>query len=325
MVRFAPASPARGLNGTGDRVEVHGMERRGVRIVDTFAEAFDMRAARVVITARSQAWALTAARAMTGFATSVIGCKVEAGIEADLAPDETPDGRPGLSVPLFAFDAEGLGKRLVERVGQTILTCPTTACFDGLPEAEERVVVGGVLRHFGDGYQSSKMLEGKRYWRIPVMEGEFLVQESFGVQKGIGGGNFLILARDPDAALAAAEAAVEAMRRVRGVVLPFPGGVVRSGSKVGAKRYKKMIASTNDAYCPTLRGRKGVKSVLPAEVNSVLEIVVNGFDRAAIESALRAGIEAACRPGVVEISAGNYGGKLGKHHVRLHALFDAVP
>lgn len=300
------------------------MERRGVRIADTFAEAFDMRAARVVITARSPAWALTAARAMTGFATSVIGCKVEAGIEAELAPGETPDGRPGVSVPMFSFDADGLGKRLVERVGQTVLTCPTTACFDGLPQAGERVVVGGLLRHFGDRYQSSKLLDGHRYWRIPVMDGEFLVQETFGVQKAIGGGNFLILAEHEDAALAAAEAAVDAMRRVRRVVLPFPGGVVRSGSKVGSKRYKHMIASTNDAYCPTLRGRKGVKSALPEDVNSVLEIVVNGLDRAAIEEALRVGIEAACRPGVVEISAGNYGGKLGKHHFRLHALLEAA-
>ena len=301
------------------------MDRHGVRIGDTFAEAFDMRAARVVITARSTEWGLTAARAMTGFATSVIGCKVEAGIEATAAPEETPDGRPGVSVLLFAFDAEGLGKRLVERVGQTVLTCATTACFDGLPDATERVVVGGVLRHFGDRYQSSKLLEGKRYWRIPVMEGEFLVQETFGVRKAIGGGNFLILAEDEEAALQAAEAAVESMRKVRGVVLPFPGGIVRSGSKVGAKRYKNMIASTNDAFCPTLRARKGVKSALPEGVNSVLEIVVNGLERAAIERALRAGIEAACRPGVVEISAGNYGGKLGKHHFPLHALLEAAP
>jgi formylmethanofuran--tetrahydromethanopterin N-formyltransferase len=295
-------------------------ERRGVRIIDTFAEAFDMHAARVWITAHSPAWARTAAQSMTGFATSVIGCKVEAGIEADLLPQETPDGRPGASVLLFAFDADGLGKRLLERVGQTVLTCPTTACFDGLRGGSERVNVGGLLRHFGDRYQSSKRLDGHRYWRIPVMEGEFLVEETFGVQKAIGGGNFLILAEDPDAALAAAEAAVAVMRTVRGVVLPFPGGIVRSGSKVGAKHYKKMIASTNDAYCPTLRGRSGVTSELPEGVNSVLEIVANGLDRAALETALRVGIDAACRPGVVEITAGNYGGKLGKHHFRLHAL-----
>ena len=303
-----------------ERVERVEIVRRGVKIVDTFAEAFGMRAARVLITARSSAWARTAAQSMTGFATSVIGCKVEAGIEAELLPQETPDGRPGVSVLVFAFDAEGLGSRLVDRVGQTVLTCPTTACFDGLPEAPDRVVVGGPLRHFGDKYQSSKFLDGQRYWRIPVMEGEFLVQEKFGVQRAIGGGNFLILATDQDAALAAAEAAVDAMRKVRGVVLPFPGGVVRAGSKVGAKSYKKMIASTNDAYCPTLRGRSGVTSELPDGVNSVLEIVVDGLDRPAIENALRAGIEAACRPGVVEITAGNYGGKLGKHHFHLHEL-----
>jgi formylmethanofuran--tetrahydromethanopterin N-formyltransferase len=180
--------------------------------------------------------------------------------------------------------------------------------------------VGGFLRHFGDRYQSSKFVDGQRYWRIPVMDGEFLVQEAFGVQKGIGGGNFLILAEDQHAALGAAEAAVEAMRKVHGVILPFPGGIVRSGSKVGAKHYKKLAASTNDAFCPTLRGRSGVASALPEGVNAVLEIVVDGLDRAAIEKAMREGIEAACRPGVVAITAGNYEGKLGKHHFHLHAL-----
>ena len=295
-------------------------ERNGVRIVDTFAEAFDMRAARVIITAATPAWARTAAQSMAGFATSVIGCKVEAGIEAELPPGETSDGRPGVSVLLFAVNAEGLASRLVDRVGQTVLTCPTTACFDGLPEASERVTVGGVLRHFGDRLQSSKFLDGRRFWRIPVMDGEFLVEEAFGVQDAIGGGNFLILGSDPGAVLAAAEAAVEAMRKVHGAILPFPGGIVRSGSKVGAKRYKNMVASTNEAYCPTVRGRVGVASALPDGVNSVLEIVVDGLDRPAIERALGVGIDAACRPGVIEISAGNYGGRLGKHHFGLHEL-----
>jgi formylmethanofuran--tetrahydromethanopterin N-formyltransferase len=295
-------------------------ERNGIEIVDTFAEAFDMRAARVIITAASESWARTAAQAMTGFATSVIGCKVEAGIETALSPEETPDGRPGVSVLMFAFNADGLGSRLVDRVGQTVLTCATTACFDGLRESSDRAVVGGLLRHFGDKFQSSKYLDGRRYWRIPVMEGEFLIEESFGMQKAIGGGNLLILGKDQLSALAAAEAAVEAMRRVRGVILPFPGGIVRAGSKVGAKRYKSMIASTNDAYCPTLRGRIGVESALPEAVNSVLEIVIDGLDRTAVHEAMRVGLDAACRPGVVQISAGNYGGKLGKHHFKLHDL-----
>jgi formylmethanofuran--tetrahydromethanopterin N-formyltransferase len=297
-------------------------ELRGVEIVDTFAEAFDMHASRVIITAVSESWARTAATSMTGFATSVIGCKVEAGIEVMLPAAETPDGRPGVSVLVFAFNAEGLATRLVERVGQTVLTCPTTACFDGLPDGADRVQVGSVLRHFGDKLQSSKFLEGRRYWRIPVMEGEFLVQDAFGSQGAIGGGNLLILAKDQPAALAAAEAAAAAMREVRGVILPFPGGIVRAGSKVGAKRYKSMIASTNEAYCPTVRGRIGVASELPKSVNSVLEIVIDGVDRAAIEQAMRVGLDAACKPGVVQISAGNYGGKLGKHLFKLHELLD---
>jgi formylmethanofuran--tetrahydromethanopterin N-formyltransferase len=297
----------------------------GVAVRDTFAEAFGMRATRLLVTARSAEWARTAALSLTGFATSVIGCKVEAGVERELPPGETPDGRPGVSVLLFAFDAEGLGKRVVERVGQAVLTCATAACFDGLPEAVDRIPLGRALRHFGDRYQSSKVIDGRRYWRVPVMEGEFLVEESAGVRKAVGGGNFLILAADADAALRAAEAAVLAMRALREVILPFPGGVVRSGSKVGARRYKGMIASTNDAYCPTLRGRIGVASELGEGVNSVLEIVVNGLTPEAVSQALGLGIRAACLPGVIEISAGNYGGKLGKHHFHLHALLGAGP
>lgn len=294
------------------------MEIRGVRIDDTFAEAFTMRAARIVITARDARWAHAAARALTGFATSVIACKCEAAVERELAAAETPDGRPGVSVLLFTMDVEGMGKRLIERIGQTVLTCPTTACFDGLPAAAERVPVGRALRTFGDGFQASKVIGGERHWRIPVMEGEFLVQESFGVQKGIGGGNFIILARSADAALAAAEAAVEAMAGMAGVILPFPGGVARSGSKVGSRRYPGTPATTNDAFCPTLRAV--TETALPEEVNAVLEIVLDGLDAAAIGSATRAGILAACRDGVHGITAGNYGGKLGPHHFHLRRL-----
>jgi formylmethanofuran--tetrahydromethanopterin N-formyltransferase len=291
----------------------------GVAIEDTFAEAFGMQATRLVITADSARWARIAAETATGFATSVIACGVEAGIEGELAPEETPDGRPGIVILLFAFNAEALIKAVRDRVGQCVLTCPGTACYSGM-DGEDRVPLGRALHYFGDGHEAAKRLDGRRYWRIPVMDGEFLCEDTVGQAKAIGGGNFLILAADQHAALAAAEAAVDVMRRVRGVVLPFPGGIVRAGSKVGAKRYKKMVASTNDAYCPTLRGRVGVTSELPEGVNSVLEIVVDGLDRPAIENALRVGIEAACRPGVIEISAGNYGGKLGKHHFGLHAL-----
>ncbi len=294
------------------------MHIRGVFIEETFAEAFTMRVARLLVTGRSMRWAREAALKLTGFATSVIGCKVEAGIERELTEADSPDGRPGLSLLVMTMGKDDMGKRLIERVGQTVLTCPTTACYDGLPEAPDRVGVGSALRFFGDGFQSSKIIAGERFWRIPVMEGEFLVQEKFGMVKGVGGGNFLILARTADAALASAEAAVDAMAGHPGIILPFPGGVVRSGSKVGSRRIKSMIASTNDAFCPTLRAV--TTSALPEMVNSVLEIVVNGTDADAIAGGMRLGIDAACREGVVAISAGNYGGKLGPHHFHLRTI-----
>jgi formylmethanofuran--tetrahydromethanopterin N-formyltransferase len=294
------------------------MNIRGVLIEETFAEAFTMRVARLIVTGRNMRWAREAALKLTGFATSVIGCKCEAGIERELADAETPDGRPGISILFMVMSKDDMGKRLIERVGQTVLTCPTTACYDGLPAAPDRVGVGSALRFFGDGFQASKLIAGERFWRIPVMEGEFLVQEKFGMVKGVGGGNFLILARSADAALAAAEAAADAIADHPGVILPFPGGVVRSGSKVGSRRIKSMIASTNDAYCPTLRAV--TTSALPDTVNSVLELVINGTDADAIASAMRVGIDAACRDGVVSISAGNYGGKLGPHHFHLRKI-----
>jgi formylmethanofuran--tetrahydromethanopterin N-formyltransferase len=297
------------------------MNIRGVFIEDTFAEAFTMRVARIIITARSERWARAAALKLTGFATSVIGCKCEAGIERELGAGDTPDGRPGISILFMTMGKDDMGKRLIERIGQTVLTCPTTACYDGLPGVPDRVGVGSALKFFGDGFQASKMIGGERFWRIPVMEGEFLVQEKFGMQKGVGGGNFLILARSADAALAAAEAAADVMASRTGVILPFPGGVVRSGSKVGSRRIKSMIASTNDAFCPTLRAV--TTSALPDGVNSVLEIVINGTDAEVIAGAMRVGIDAACQEGVVSITAGNYGGKLGPHHFYLRKIMSA--
>lgn len=297
------------------------MHIHNTEIIDTFAEAFKMWASRVIITAETRQWALNAAQSMTGFATSIIGCKCEAGIEAELSPAETLDGRPGVSVLFFTVKADDMGKRLLERVGQCVLTCPTTACFDGL-DVPEKVVVGGQLRFFGDGYQISKVLNGRRFWRIPVMEGEFLVDERFSVQPAIGGGNILILGRNVAATLRATEAAVAAMRTVRGVILPFPGGVVRSGSKTRS-RYKSLFASTNDAYCPTLRGI-APETHVPPEAGSVLEIVIDGLDLPAVQEATRRGIIAAAESGdAIQISAGNYGGTLGQYQIKLHEVLNS--
>jgi formylmethanofuran--tetrahydromethanopterin N-formyltransferase len=289
-----------------------------IPIDDTFAEAFPMTAARLIVTAETPGWALTAGQVVTGYASSVIGCDVEAGIERALNDEETVDGRPGVSVLMFGFSRDALQKAVVSRVGQCILTCPTTACYNGLPIIKGKTLkIGGNLRFFGDGYQFSKKLEGRRYWRLPVMDGEFVCEDVFGTIKGVGGGNFLILAASQAEGLAAAETAVAAIRQIPGVILPFPGGVVRSGSKIGS-RYKKLKASTNDAYCPTLRGL--VKSALPDGVNAVYEIVIDGVDQNAVEEATRVGVRAACIPGVLRITAGNYGGNLGPVHLYLHKL-----
>lgn len=287
-------------------------------IEDTFAEAFAMWGARVLITADTAQWARAAAVSMTGFATSVIGCKCEAGIERELAAEETPDRRPGIAVLLFAMDAGGVGKRLLERVGQCVMTCPGTACYDGLAAAPEAVKVGAQLRFFGDGYQAAKQVDGRRLWRIPVMDGEFVVDERFGVQPAVGGGNLLILGTDARLTANAARAAVKAMRAVPGVILPFPDGVVRSGSKVGS-RYKSLPASTNDAWCPTLRSVTD-RTCVPEGVNCVLEIVIDGLTLEAVEEAMRRGMRAAARRGIRRLSAGNYGGNLGQYRIDLRRL-----
>jgi formylmethanofuran--tetrahydromethanopterin N-formyltransferase len=290
----------------------------GVPLEDTFAEAFPMTAARLIVTAATETWARIAAQEATGYAASVIGCDAEAGVERELSAEETPDGRPGVSLLLFAFSRDALQKAAVNRVGQCVLTCATTACYNGLPVVKEKAIrVGGNLRFFGDGWQFSKKLEGRRFWRVPVMDGEFTCEDFFGTIKGVAGGNFLIVGADQTAALRAAEAAVVAIRRIAGIILPFPGGIVRSGSKVGS-RYKKLRASTNDAYCPTLRGV--VKTALPEGANAVYEIVIDGVDLASVEEATRVGVRAACIDGVLGITAGNYGGKLGPFHLHLHKL-----
>jgi len=310
-------------------------------ILDTFAEAFGMRYARLIVTAADAHWLEAALRSLSGYATSVIACDAEVGVERYLSPEDTPDGRPGASVLLFAFSpedtpdgrpgasvllfafsTEGLAKAVPNRVGQCVMTCPTTACYDGLStnestEETEKVPLGKNLRFFGDGFQKSKKQDERRYWRIPVMDGEFLVEESAGVAKGIAGGNIILQAVSQSVALAAALRASEAVSEAPGVITPFPGGVVRSGSKVGS-RYKQLVASTNDALCATQRSR--VESELVEGVNCCYEIVIDGIDEDAVGQAMRTAIETAAGEGVLAIGAGNYGGKLGKFNFCLHEV-----
>ena len=296
------------------------LQLHGVEIIDTFAEAFPIKAARLIITADSLKWAVTGATVLCGNATSVIACDVEAAIERTLTAEETPDLRPGVSVLVFGFGTEALGKALQGRVGQCILTCPTTACYNGILDCpkEKQIRIGGGIRYFGDGFQVAKKYDHRRFWRIPTMDGEFVCEDYFGTVTGVAGGNLLICGTDSSSALLAAEAAVEAIGKGTDVALPFPGGIVRSGSKVGS-RYPKLKASTNDAYCPTLRGV--TKTELPKGCQAVYEIVIDGLSFEAVQSAMKRGLHAAAASkNILRITAGNYGGKLGKHHFHLKDL-----
>jgi formylmethanofuran--tetrahydromethanopterin N-formyltransferase len=296
------------------------LQINGVTIADTFAEAFPMIATRLVITAESMEWARTAAAEMCGYASSVIACDCEAGVDTELPLDKTPDGRPGIRVAVFAFNRKSLEKAMAGRVGQCVLTCPTTACFNAqqITDRDHSISVGGQLRFFGDGHQISKKLADRRFWRIPVMDGEFVCEDRFGTTQGIGGGNLLICGATQKNTLLAASKAAAAMHQVDGIALPFPGGIVRSGSKVGS-RYRRLKASTNDAWCPTLRQQTVTE--LPDDVNAVYEIVIDGLDFECVQTAMRVGLHAACDvPGILLISAGNYGGELGKHHFHLRDL-----
>ncbi|MFQ6073597.1 MAG: formylmethanofuran--tetrahydromethanopterin N-formyltransferase [Candidatus Bathyarchaeia archaeon] len=282
-----------------------------LKIADTFAEMFSMWAGRVLITADTEAWALTAARTATGFASSIIMSPAEAGIEGTLPPDKTPDRRPGALIQIYHRSRRDLKTQMILRIGQCVMTCPTTAAFDALPKAKRRLKVGRSLRLFGDGFQKRDEMYGRKVWRIPVMEGEFIVENRFGAMRAVAGGNFLIMAENRKVGLQAAEEAVNAInKRSKYVVLPFPGGVCRAGSKAGSMKYK-LKASTFHFYCPRLKTLVP-DSRVPENVNTIYEIVINGLDIDAVKNGMAEGIKAAVKlPGVLKISAGNYGGKLG--------------
>tara|TARA_R110002073_G_scaffold56905_28_gene144894 strand:+ start:16310 stop:17236 length:927 start_codon:yes stop_codon:yes gene_type:complete len=299
------------------------IQLNGIRINATFAEAFDMKATRLIVTADDRQWATDAAAAMTGFGTSVIACGIEIAVERELAVDDTPDGRPGVAILAFTVSGKEMEKQIPQRAGQCILTCPTTALFAGIeettPKSDKRIPIGKSLRYFGDGNQISKMIGSRRYWRIPVMDGEFVCDHDVSRIDGIGGGNFILIGNNVKAVSTACRAAVQAIRTVDGVITPFPGGVTRSGSKVGSK-YAALFASTNNAFCPTLR-TMDPSSELTRDESVAMEIVIDGLSTAAIAHAMRVGIQAACDSqtdgGLLRITAGNYGGKLGRHHFHL--------
>jgi formylmethanofuran--tetrahydromethanopterin N-formyltransferase len=282
-------------------------------IMDTFAEMFPLLAGRVLITADSEKWALTAAEAATGFATSVIMSPAEAGIESIVPADKTPDNRVGVLIQIYNRNRFELKNQMILRIGQCIMTCPTASAFDAMPNAKRKLKVGRSIRLFGDGFQRKSLVGNRKVWKIPVMEGNFIVEDAFGAAEAIAGGNFLILAKDKVSGLEAAEEAVKAIKtKTSDVILPFPGGICRSGSKAGSLKYK-LRASTNHPFCPTLKTLVS-DSQLMENVNCVYEIVINGLSVEAVKMAMGEGVKAAASvSGVVKISAGNYGGKLGPY------------
>jgi formylmethanofuran--tetrahydromethanopterin N-formyltransferase len=293
------------------------MEINGVTIDNTYAEAFPTWICRIIITAVTQEWARKAATEATGFATSAIGCPCEAGIEQELEGTQTPDGRPGVSI-LICASKKKLKDQVVERLAECVLTAPTTAVFNGITNAEEKIAVK--LHFFGDGYEYQKEVGGRKCWVIPIMNGEYVGEEEFGIVKGVAGGNFFVMGENQMAALIGAEVAADAIAKVPGTITSFPGGIVASGSKVGSLKYKFMKASTNEKYCPTLR-EKVPDSKIPAGVKAVYEIVIDGIDEKSVAAAMAAGIKAAVHvPGVKFISAGNFGGTLGPYKIELHKV-----
>jgi formylmethanofuran--tetrahydromethanopterin N-formyltransferase len=293
-----------------------------LRIDDTYAEMFPMWAGRILITATNEKWALIAARTASGFASSIIMSPAESSVEGLVPPEQTPDQRPGAIIQIYHNSRNELKHQMSLRIGQCIMTCPTTAAFDALPKAKRRIKIGRSLRLFGDGFQKSGEVAGRKVWRIPVMEGEFIVEDDFGIMKAVASGNIIILAKDWKAALKASENAKEAItKNVPGVIMPFPGGLCRSGSKVGSLNYK-LPASTNHQYCPTIK--KLVEDTnVPEDVNSVYEIVINGLNQRVVKNAMGVGIKAAIKvPGIEKITAGNYGGKLGPFKANLKEVLN---
>ncbi len=285
----------------------------GCIVEDTFAEMFPLWAGRILVTAVNEKWALTAANVATGFATSIIMAPAEAGIERIIPTNETPDKRTGILIQIYNRDRFELKHQLMERIGQCIMTCPTTAAFDGLPKAKRKLNVGRSLRLFGDGFQKKALVGGRKVWKIPVMEGDFIVEDTFGATQAVAGGNILILAKSQASGLKASEEAIKAIKtKTKNVIMPFPGGICRAGSKAGSLKYK-LKASTNHPYCPKLKGLVP-DSQIPENVNSVFEVVINGLTLDDVKKAMKESLRAAAKtPGVVKISAGNYGGKLGPY------------
>lgn len=300
-----------------EEVLILSFNLEGVEVEDTYAEAFKVFSSRVLITAKNKKWAEIIAKEAIGFGTSQVMCPAEAGIDTET--DDTPDGRPGVIIQICHPDKDSLDEQLLARLGQCVLTAPTAAAFNAL-DSDEKFGIGQKLKYFGDGFEKEGEVGNRSVQIIPIMSGEFVIEDAFGVTEAVAGGNFFIMAKDSDSGLEAAENVVDSIREIEGTITPFPGGIVSSGSKVGALNYDFLHATTNHEYCPTIKDEVEETKV-PEGVETIYEIVINGVDVDSVKKAMKAGIEAAVQvPGIEKISAGNYNGELGQYLIELNKL-----
>ncbi len=285
--------------------------------VDTIPEGFGRVMARVLVTAKDAAWAHRAAEAACGFATSLTMCPAECGIDVEVKGQDTPDGRPGVVFMVVQRTLPLLEEQLVARISQCVLTTPTAACFNAL-ESDEVLPIGSEVQHFGDKLSTKEELTGRTLWHIPLMGGDFIIEDTFGVARGES--YKLWIMGSEMGALTAATAAAGTASNVEGVFLPFPGGICAAGSKVGSVHYPSLKASTNHPYCPTVRDK--VESRLPDGVEAVYELVITGLDRRRVEEAMSGAVEAAAANGAARISAGTFAKKMVARRPDLSDLLD---
>jgi len=296
-------------------------------IEDTYAEAFDGIISRVIVTADHQEVLEKAAEDATATPSIVIG-RIEGGIEKYLDKHETPDGRNGALLQFWGgidenkpleeavkkFEAE-----LSFRIRQDILVKPFTALFDALPKADGKMEMMERVGHCGDGFEWKEQRYGRNMIVIPLMVSNFLIERELGYARGVMGANFWFMCETKRAVMEGGRKALDAIHQVLGVITPFD--VCSAGSKPETK-FPLIGPTTNHPYCPTLKERLGEKSKVPEGVNYIPEIVINGTSLEAVKEAMKAGIRSiADVNGVVRVSAGNYGGKLGRHRIYLQELF----
>ncbi|MEM2028741.1 MAG: formylmethanofuran--tetrahydromethanopterin N-formyltransferase [Candidatus Bathyarchaeia archaeon] len=295
-------------------------------IEDTYAEAFEGLYFRILVTASDKRILIKAAEDATATPSTVIG-RIEGGIERWVPKNETPDGRLGVILQFWSGIDERkpveeavrrFYRELSYRIRQDILVKPFTSVFDACPNPIGKVDTLELIGHCGDGYEWIERRYGREMIIVPIMVPDFKIERFLGYGRGVMGGNFWYMCRTKRAVLEAGRKALRAISQIESVVTPF--NICAAGSKPETK-FPQIGPTTNHPYCPSLKSRLRSESKVPEGVRYIPEIVINGLTLDSVQEAMRAGIRAAMSvKGVVRISAGNYGGKLGKYIISLREI-----